>query len=143
MAVCTPNIYFGLKIRCKNTSLYRRAALVQKNAQYGQPDSASEGLGLGREVVAIGFKGLFGAVNTENVDEAMAANFGDTKAKRETQTAGEIASEVQSAIAAIGTDQAWTQRYLEEILQQSEWHRILRRLSKKSDTMMESMARET
>ncbi len=76
--------------------------------------SAIEGLGLGREVVGIGFEGLFGAVNAVNIDMAAAANFGDTGAKWKDPAVEDIVRELQAAIGAIGTDRQWAKRYVEE-----------------------------
>jgi len=43
--------------------------------------TALQGLAAGCKVIGVGFAGLFGLLRPENIEEAIAANFGDTDAR--------------------------------------------------------------
>ncbi len=65
-------------------------------------------------VVGLGFAGLFGAVTPDNIDEAIAASFGDTSAHWSQVDSSSLADQILHAYRQPPTDYQWVEIILDE-----------------------------
>jgi len=88
--------------------------LQQADILIGAGRSAVEGLACHCTVIGLGFAGLFGIITADNIDEAIAANFGDTGARWSRVDAPLLAKQILEAHRRRPADDEWVERILDE-----------------------------
>jgi hypothetical protein len=81
--------------------------LRQSDMAFAAGFSAAEALACHCQVVGLGMGGLYGLVTPEGLEDALAANFGDTLARWKAPTAEDMAAQLVAAYAARAESREW------------------------------------
>ncbi len=101
-------------VQVMGPTLHPERYLQQADILIGAGRSAIEGLACHCTVIGLGFAGLFGMITTDNIDEAIAANFGDTGAHWPQVDASSLADQILQAYRQPATDYQWVETILDE-----------------------------
>ena len=103
-------------VRVVGSTYHPERFLQQTDILIGAGRSAVEGLACGCVVIGLGFAGLFGVITADNIDAAIAANFGDTGAHWSQVDPALLAEQIGAAHRQQSTDKEWVARVLDEQL---------------------------
>ncbi len=101
-------------VQVVGATLHPERFYQQADIVIGAAYSALGALACHCTVVGLGFAGLFGAVTPDNIDEAIAANFGDTGAHWSQVDPSSLADEILQAYRQPPTDYQWVETILDE-----------------------------
>jgi len=88
--------------------------LANTDILLGAGYTALQGLAWGCAVIAIGYAGLFGLLTHENIEEAIAANFGDTAAHWPQVDSQLLAEQILAAHQQLAKPRDWTKPVLDQ-----------------------------
>jgi len=88
--------------------------LANTDILLGAGYTALQGLAWGCAVIAIGYAGLFGLLTPENIEEAIAANFGDTAAHWPQVDSQLLAEQILAAHQQLAKPRDWTKPVLDQ-----------------------------